>query len=295
MSVEKQSETLIKRESKFAVDLDTCKFAGLWVIATGQIPSQERFNFLSKFVGLSLEQGSGGFDERADVVSSKEKIHSKVVKVYWGNEQVQKYRCLLEETDRIYSKEEAKRVKQEMAKWYNTFHYEESMVRGITPPMNEKDQFKSNAEHPAVRHREATNSAFVNTMTEILSPGVSEEQRERNVEIINGVIYPALMIYQVATDFAQSGLRCQANKLTLDKILEDDLSEKTSLERIIILTREAKKQISYYAQQIDFPKHLTNFRLRAKVTQAVAWLGYVQEIAKYQILHSEVGRYPQMV
>ncbi|MFA6297474.1 MAG: hypothetical protein WC629_02830 [Candidatus Paceibacterota bacterium] len=110
MSVEKQSETLVKRESNLAVDVDTSKFVGLWVIATGQVPSKERFDYLSKFVRLSLEQGSGGFDEKADVVANEEPKHSKVVKIYWGDEQVQKYRYLLEEADRIYSKEASKQI-----------------------------------------------------------------------------------------------------------------------------------------------------------------------------------------
>jgi len=294
MSVEKQSETLVKRENNLAVDVDTCKFGGLWVIATGQVPSKERFDYLSKFVRLSVEQGSGGFDRKADAVASEEAKHSKVVKVYWEDEQVQKYRDLLEEADRIYSKEEARRTKQEMAKWYNTFHYEESAVRGITPPMKEKDQFKSDAENPAVKHRETINMAYVNAMTEILSPGVSGEQQEKNDKILNGVIYPASMIYQVATDFAQSGLECQVGKLTLDKTIDKDLDGRSTLERIVILTKEASKRIHYYAQQLDFPKHLTNFRLRAKFTQAVAWLGYIQELTKYQILHSKAERYPQV-
>ncbi len=295
MSVEKQSETLIKKESNFAVDLDTCKFAGLWVIATGQVPSKERFDYLSKFVRLSIEQGSGGFDEKADVVAGEEPRHSKMVKVYWGEEQVKKYRNLLDDADRIYSKEEARRIKQEMAKWYNTFHYEESTIRGVTPPVKEKDQFKSDADNPAVRHRETINKAYVNVMTEILSPATSEEQQEKNDKILNRVIYPASMIYQVATDFAQSGLECQISKLTLDKTIKDDLEGKSTLEQIVILTKEASKQIHYYAQQLDFPKHITNFRLRAKVTQAVAWLGYVQELTKYQVFHSKTERYPQVV
>ncbi len=295
MSVEKQPETLTTKESGISVDLDIYKFIGLWFITTGKIPSSERCDFLSKFVRLSVEQGSGGFDEKADIVAKEDQKHSKVVKVYWGEEQVEKYRNLLKDADIIYSKDEARRVKEEMAKWYNTFHFKESEIRGIAPPVKEKEQFKSDAIHPAVKYRETTNKAYVNAMAEILFPGVSEAQKNQNEKVISGVIYPALMIYQVTTDFAQSGLECQVGKPTMDKSIEDDLDGKSLPERVALLTKEAIKQVNYYAKEIDFPKHITSLRMRAKVTQAVAWLGYTQELIKYQVLHSRNERYPQTV
>ena len=114
--------------------------------------------------------------------------------------------------------------------------------------------------------------------------------------LVNNVLHPALMVYQVATDYAQRGLSSQDAKPTMDKVLlENDVSGLSVAERVKLLTNSASKHARKYAQEIDFTPHLTNKRLRAKFTQAVVWLTYAQEVLRYQVLRSDKERYSQAV
>lgn len=295
MSAERAESASVKEKHSISADLDTLKFVGLYFIATGKVPRKDRILLLRDFDRLSLEQGSGGFDEMADKVARDDPRHSKIVKTYWGNEQVEKYRNLINRVDEIYTESEARAVKIGMASWYNTFHFQESKIRGVIPPVTDIEAFRSAAADAAVNFREVTNKAYVSAMLEILDPAVTEEKKGENKELVDKVLHPSIMLYQVATDYAQRGLPCQDAKLTMDKNLGTDLDNLSLLKRVGALTRHAWNQGRDYMGQIEFPNRLTNMSLRVKFTQGVAWLSYAQEVLKYQVLHSDKERYPQAV
>jgi hypothetical protein len=296
MTAEKITNTIENEKRCFSADLDAYKFTGLYVIATGEFPSREKVEFLRDFTQLSLEQASGGFDAIVDdLASGRDSKHSQIVRAYWEPSQVEKYRLLLEKVDQVYKEDERRPVKVSMASWYATFHHQESETRGVKPATKQKEEFRSSAEDPNVKYREVTNKAYASTMLEIVNPSSSEAERKENEELLDGVMYPVLMVYQTITDHAQAGLECQESKCTMDKAGGEDFGGLPTIERIRKLTRSAREQSELYTQQIEFPVNLTPFSLREKFVRGVAWLDYCKEVLRYQIRGSDEGRYKQSI
>ena len=294
-------ELLIKNPNKEEIKASTnaktdmFKFVGLYIISTGVIPGNNNIRLLEKFVSLSLNQSSNGLDAEADrLVKANSNIgHSEMVMNYWPDVHKKAFRQYLEDLENVYPKNEASKenraIKEAVASWYRTFHFQESKIRNVNPPGRRLDeQFKPvNPQNQITSYRESTNLAYTNAMLTILDP----EKREENEDLYRKVLFPALMVFQTVVDFAHRGVESHIPKPTMDKLSPKKYEDMNLVRKMYELTQDCICQVKPYKDMIEFPRKITGMNLRNRLLIAANFVSYLTQLTEYQVRNKKLARY----
>jgi len=277
-------ESLRRREAN--------KFAILYILTSGHVPSKNKLDLLSAFTDLTLYQYAGEPDNLADLVSKKiEPSQGDIIKTYWQGETREKLKDIYKKVDDVYPRDKVpdknSKVRTSLAEWYFTQNYWEAKVRGVATRRDLRHKFFPSSNNPVVAYRESTNLAYVNAMASILDPDMVVNDEE----VVKQVFLPILMVYQTVTDFAQSGLPEQGPKWTMDKSNGTDYASLNTLDRISRLVQDCSEYTKPYFDQLKFPQNISRMELRKKIVYCANLLVLAKELYEYQLLRKTSGRY----
>lgn len=290
---------------------------GTRFLATGEIPPRKNIELLFDAVDLTLRQGSGGYDSLADKRAQAGGDFPELIKTYWPDEMKIRYLRVLERVNEDFPKgtkpTEREYIRDRLKNWFNTFSYWEAITREVEPHPNlrpdprgmerDEDGFILGVN---VAYRESTNHAYAELLAAIMDPTDQEE----NKKLVEEVIFPTLMIYQIATDFGQIDLESQKSKPTMNKanprLLEDTKEQRSifkKVKRSIETSQECFDTMRPYATMLrirDLPKSLDfmkqpldkiNPRTREGMISLFNMVIFWMDTTKYSILGEQKGRW----